>query len=258
MKFGICCGIESAALVKEMGYDYFECTFSGIGNMTDEEFEDFKNKVFELDFYPEAMNVMLPGKFRLTGDEADLAPVVPFLEKAFARAAQLKTAVVVFGSGGARNVPEGFDKAKAWDQLVEYLNIAGDIAAKNGVNIAIEPLRFGESNIVNLVAEGAYLAARVNKPSVRCLADYYHVAMNEESCEGIPAFGHRLEHCHIARKEGRAYPLPTDDQDYMPFFSALKAAGYDKRLSVEGTAYNGIDQDGPKSLKLMKELISRL
>ena len=255
MKFGICTSIDNAALVKQMGYDYFECTFSGVGKMPDDEFESFKAKVFELDFYPEAMNVMLPGTFHLTGEEADLAPVIPYLEKTFARAAQVKTEVVVFGSGGARGVPDGFDRAKAWDQLVEYLNVAGDIAAKNGIVIAIEPLRFGECNIVNLVAEGAYLAARVNKPSVRCLADYYHVATNEEDCEAIPAFGHRLEHCHIARKEGRAYPLPTDDQSYAPFFDALKAAKYCKRLSVEGTSYNGMENDGPKSLELMKSLL---
>lgn len=256
MKFGICVGsIEEAALVKKLGYDYFEFGFAKLSSMTDEEFEAFKKAVYELDFYPEAMNVMLPGSFRLTGEEADLTPVIPFVERGFARGAQVGLKTVVFGSGGARNLPEGFTNyKKAYQQLEDYLKQVGPIAAKYGATISIEPLSFEESNIVNFVSEGAYLAARVNHPAVRCLADYYHMARNQEDPEDIPGFAHRMEHCHIARVEGRAYPLPTDEQSYVPFFEALKKAGYDKRVSVEGTSYNGMEQDGAASLALMKEL----
>lgn len=256
MKFGICVGnLEEAAVVKQLGYDYFEFPFTKFADMSDEDFEAFKKGVQELDFYPEAMNLMLPGRFQITGDQADLGPVLPFVERGFARGAQVGLKTVVFGSGGARNLPQGFTNyKKAYQQIEDYLRLAGEIAAKYGATISIEPLRFEESNIINLVSEGAYMAARVNHPAVRCLADYYHIVSNKEDPESIPGFAHRLEHCHIARLEGRAYPLPEDEQSYQPFFDALKKAGYTKRVSVEGTCYNGMEKDGAASLALMKAL----
>lgn len=256
MKFGNhIFDIQDAPLNKALGFDYFEFAFGQFTDMSDEEFESFKKAVFELDFFPEAMSRMLPARFQIVGDDPDLSEVIPFLEKGFARACQVGTKTVVFGSGGARSLPDGFtDMRKAYAQLVDFLRIAGDIAHKNGITISIEPLQFGESNIVNLVTDGAYLAARVNHPAVRCLADYYHMASNEEQCWEIEAIADRLEHCHIARLEGRTYPLPTDTQDYRPFFDALKKIGYTGRVSIEGTPEHGMEKDGAAALALMKAL----
>lgn len=257
MKFGICLSsLEQAEQIKAMGYDYFECGFASVADMSEEEFQAFKAKIHEMEFFPEAMNVMVPGRYRITGAEADIEAIRPFLEKGFKRGSEVGLQTVVFGSGGARNLPEGFtDYERAYQQLEDYLKMAGVIAAKYGVTIAIEPLRFGESNIVNLVSEGAYLAARTNHPSVRVLADYYHVARNKEDCESIVGFAHRMEHCHIACENGRTYPLPEDGQDYSPFFRALITAGYDKRVSIEGSIVNTLEEDAPRSLALMKNYI---
>ena len=258
MKFGICTSLENASILKALGYDYFEFHFSKLSAMSQAEFEAFKAKVFELDFYPEAMNGMLTGEYQLTGE--DVTPIEELkalLETGFSRAAQVHTQVVVFGASGARNLPEGFtDYEKAYQQLVDYLVMAAPIAARYGVAIAIEPLRFGESNIINFVSEGAYLAARVNHPAVRCLADYYHMVRNREDCESIVGFAHRMEHCHIAREEGRAYPLPSDGQDYSPFFNALKKAGYDKRISIEGKAKD-FEPDAKAALSYLRACWSK-
>ena len=254
MRFGVCTDIGNAPQLKELGYDYFESGFSKLGGMTDEEFNEFKQKVEKMNFYPEAMNLMLPGTFRLTGDAADLSPVKPFLQLAFKRAEAVGTKVVVFGSGGTRNMPEGFnDRERAFGQLAEYLKMAGEIAFTHDIEIAIEPLRFAESNIINLYVEACYLAERVNLPKVRCLADYYHMAKNDEGMEGISKIGHRLAHCHIACKEGRTFPMASDGHDYAPFFNALKNAGYNGRISVEGST-NDFMGDAQKSLELLKSL----
>jgi len=253
MRFGVCADIDKAPLLKSVGYDYFESSFSKLGAMEESEFADFECEAVKLDFYPEAMNAMLPGTFRLTGETADLSPVKPFLQTAFKRARDVGTRVVVFGSGGARNLPEGFtDRGRAYDQLVEYLRMAGELAGSQEIEIAIEPLRFGESNIVNLYVEGVYLATRTGLPNVRCLVDYYHAAMNEEDMEGIAKLGDRLAHCHIARKQGRSFPLPGDGQDYSPFFNALKVAGYTARISIEGNPENGLEADAVKTLELLR------
>ena len=234
MLFGVCCSIDQAEIAKKTGFDYFECTLSSVGQMTDEEFSVFKQKIDTLDFYPLAMNVMLPGTFRLTGDEADHETPLHFLEKAYSRAAAVKTESIVFGSAGARNLPEGFtDVKRAYDQLESFAVQAGDLAKQNNIKLAIEPLSFRESNIINLVSEAMYLAERVNHPNVKILADYYHMVCNKDSVSAIRAFGQSLEHCHIAEAKSRAYPAPSDGQDYSPFFLALKDAGYQGKVSLE-------------------------
>ena len=255
MKFGICTGVENAALLKKIGYDYFEPGFANFGKMTDDEYKSFCDAVAKAGIKPEATNLMLPGTtYRIVGEEVDLAPVKDFLELCFARAAGIGCETVVFGSSGAKKVPDGFDRAKAYDQIEDYLRLAAPIAQNNNITIAIEPLRFAECNIINFVAEAAYMAARVDHPYVRVLGDYYHIAMNREDCEALPAFAHRLEHMHIARNGNRAYPLPGDGCDYAVFMNALKQAGYRKRVSIEGKAENGLEVDAEKALELLKSL----
>ncbi len=253
MLFGVCCSIDQAKIAKKIGFDYFECTLSSVGQMTDEEFSVFKQKADSLAFYPLAMNVMLPGTFRLTGDEADHETPLLFLEKAYSRAAEVKTESIVFGSAGARNLPKGFtDVKRAYDQLESFTVQAGDLARNNGIKLAIEPLSFKESNIINLVSEAMYLAERVNHPNVKILADYYHMVCNKESVSSIHAFGHNLEHCHIAEAKNRAYPDPSDGQDYSLFFSALKDVGYQGKVSLEAGDNRSFEEAAKTSFDYLK------
>ena len=46
--------------------------------------------------------------------------------------------------------------------------------------------------------------------------------------------------------------IKKKNEDVISFFSALKKAGYDKRLSIEGKTSDFIT-DGPKALKVLKE-----
>ncbi len=50
--------------------------------------------------------------------------------------------IIVFGSGGARRIPEGFDRQRAHGQLVAFCRMVGPIAREHGVIIAVEPCDF--------------------------------------------------------------------------------------------------------------------
>lgn len=252
IKIGICVPPEQAELAQKMGFDYFEPSFASVAAMSDGEFDAMEKLCARLGFRAEAMNCMMTGQFRLTGPNADLEPVKGYIDKTMDRAARVGCTRVVFGSSGARNLPDGFDRGTAWEQLADFLTMASDYAVKHGIDIVIEPLRFGESNIINLVSEGAYLARRVNMPGIRCLADYYHMQMNCERGSEVLGLGSLLEHCHIARKEGRFFPLPGDGHDYASFFDALKAIGYSERVSIEGNTERGFDIDAPASLAYLR------
>lgn len=243
MKLGICAAtLEEIACAHKVGYDYFEFSFGKLGLMSDEEFAQLLALCEELDFWSDCMNLMVPAQFRLTGPEADLAPVLPFLRTAFARAKQLRTKVVVFGSSGARNVPEGFGRPEAYEQLEEYLRMAGREGIKHDIVVAIEHLSFGESNILNTIYESAYMAERVGLTNVVLMADSYHMSNNCEKVSAITTCGQRVCHFHIGRGGRRSFPMAGDGFDYAPFIAAAKAVG-SRTITVEGWIYGGFEND---------------
>lgn len=252
MRFGMCADLMNAEAVAAAGFDYIEGNMSAVAEASEEDFARMEAAVGKTGLCVETMNVMLPGRFRLTGPDANPAPAAEFLQKAFARAGRLGVKAVSFGSSGARNLPEGWPAEKGLEQLAEFLRMAAPVAAENGVGIGVEALNTGESNIVTSLAEASSLARRVNLPNVGVLADWYHLYLNGERAAGIAGAGKLILHCHIANPEGRRFPLLGDGADYSAFFSELKKAGYDGRMSIEG---NGVPEEYLLALKRLKECV---
>lgn len=242
IKLGVCRGIDDAQTAYEAGFDYIECGFGGIMSLPKAEFDEWRRKLADSPIPCRAMNGMLPGKYRLTGPDAELEPVRRFLSEAFERAGEIGLPVVVFGSGAARNIPQDrygnllYPLDRALDQVAEYLQMAGELAQQCGVIIAIEPLRALEGNIIRTVADGVRLAQRVAHPNVKVLADAFHMAEMGEGAQAlIDAGADMLRHCHTANPFGRTYPTADDRWDYAPFFDALKQIGYQGGVSVEAS-----------------------
>lgn len=250
MKIGMCTELMNAPLVSAAGFDYIESATSALALASEEDFMKMTEAVFQSGIAAEAFNVMLPGKFHLTGPAADLAPVTEYLECGFRRMEELGAVIQVFGSGGARNVPEGWPMERALVQLVEFLNLAAPLAADHGIFIAIEPLNPGECNIINTVEDARALAAMAGLPNVGVLADWYHMAKQQETTGGMLAAGKALLHCHVANPNGRRFPLPGDGAEYTAFFGALRQIGYTGRVSVEA---GGTQEEYTACLRRIRE-----
>jgi sugar phosphate isomerase/epimerase len=139
----------------------------------------------------------------------------------------------------------------AWKQIVELLGKLGPLAASRGITIAIEPLNRAESNIVNLASEGLRLIREVNHPNVQLLVDYYHLMMEREDPAIIAEAGPALRHLHLARVEGRAFPLQPDE-DFSRFFQWVRQIGYAGRCSVEAYTHD-FAADAPPALRMLRE-----
>ncbi|MCL2532369.1 MAG: sugar phosphate isomerase/epimerase [Oscillospiraceae bacterium] len=258
MKIGICCGADKAELAKAAGCDYLEMHFTNVTRMDDQAFEQTLAELARVGMPCEAMNCLLPADFALASPELDTAALGDFLTKGFARAKRLGAQVVVFGAGRARRLPEGMSKQSGWEILTPICRLAGDIAAKHGIVIAIEPLRDGECNVVNTLRDGLALMNLAGHPNVRLLADMFHMARNGEDMQDITLAGADLWHCHVASPEGRLYPMPDDgcDDAYAAFFAALRGTGYTGRMTIEadGAPSGDATADLPISVALLHEL----
>ncbi|MHB1461665.1 MAG: sugar phosphate isomerase/epimerase family protein [Armatimonadota bacterium] len=232
MKIGCCAGHECMQTVQDAGYDYIEL---GVGTVKPEstrsEFEPILELVKSFRIKPEAWNCLLPGDLHITGPVTDIDRQQRYLRTAFERIEELGGHTVVFGSGGSTRVPDGFSTDEAWQQLVDFVTFAGQIAAKHGITFVIEPLNKNETNVINSVEEGMKLVIAVHHPSVKCLADLYHIMEEHEPLQHIIDAGGDLRHAHIA-DTGRFCP-GTGSYPTRGFFEALKSAGYNGMMSVE-------------------------
>ena len=260
MKLGICAGLkdfDKIKAAKDAGFDYIETNFSAFANASDEDRAAFVECLRKNDIKCEAMNCFIG--LKVVGNEFDEKAVKEYIDRAFDVCSRYTDCeIVVFGSGGARKVPEGFDKAKAMEQF-EYVcrEFVEPACAKHGKYTAIENLNKGETNILNTDAEINALVNKMGLPHVKLLSDNYHMAREDEPYDVIRTFGKNLVHAHIANPEGRLFPQPEDKHDYAPFFDAMKAIGYDKRVSVEAEAPKDIplEEAMKKSVECLRQYI---
>ena len=237
MRYAVCSNDPAViADSREAGFDYVEASVPSLVRPSDPEeaFEETLASYRAAGLPIESANLFLPRELRCTGPDAQpLDRLAEYAETVFRRLASAGVPIVVFGSGGARRLPEGWPKEKADGQFVALLSRIGPIAERHGVKIAVEPLARVECNYINTVDEGAALARASGSPAVGVLADCYHWARNEETAETILAAKGVLLHAHLATLPGRKAP-GVEPYDFVPFFRALAAAGYDGRVSVEG------------------------
>lgn len=247
-------GIELIEKVAEYGFHYIELPLAQIMELNDEKFGALKERVNHSKIGCEVCNNFFPVYIKLTGPEVDKKAIETYYKRALKRASELGVEYVVFGSGPAKSVPEGFPMEKGYQQVVILLKEIALVAKKNDITIAIEPLRKQECNLINTFKEGCQLAKEVGSPNVRVLVDYYHLTQEQEPVQNILDLGKEyLVHTHFARIEGRVYPeTMEEDSAYQPFIDALKAIGYEGRVSCEAYAED-FDKQAKQAILFFKD-----
>jgi sugar phosphate isomerase/epimerase len=173
-----------------------------------------------------------PRHLKLVGTELKHAEALVWADSALRRAELLGIPYIVFGSGGARRVPDGFDKQEATAQFIAFCKQLAPVAEKYHVTVLVEPLNTGETNLINSLAEGAQIVEAVNQPNIRMVCDIYHMLRDNEPASEIVKYIQYIRHCHIAEKEDRTSPGVKKD-DFSAYFNALKEAKYKGCVSIE-------------------------
>ena len=252
MRFGICTGLENVNRLAEVGYDYIEPGVRSalIPESDETEFQKIREQVAKSPLKPESYAGFIPGDLRVVGETVDFQRLSHYVETACRRANEIGGEVIVYGSSGSRNIAEGYSEERALAQIAEFLDMAADHAEAHNITIAIEPICWREGNIIRTVADGVAMAKRVNRPNIKALADLYHIYQEEEPMQNIIDAAEWLAHVHIAEPIKRSYP-GNDDFDFTDFFTALRKAGYDGRVSCE-CKFDNFDADIETALKTMK------
>ena len=245
-------GAAIADDLRELGFDYIELSLAQIAVLPEPDYQVLCRRVRESGIRSEACNNFFPPSLRLTGPEYDPSRIMAYARPAMERAARLGVEIIVFGSGPAKRVPTGFSMSTAWSQLVELTGQLAITAMDLGLNIAIEPLRREECNIINSAAEGLSLVRATATESVKLLVDFYHLCAEGESCKILAEAGDRICHIHLAKPEGRRFPVQADSNLYQEFFDALIDIEYEGRISVEAYS-DDFRNDAAASLAFLRQ-----
>ena len=254
VKIGVCTGFENIGIAEELGFDYVECSLSALAALSEEEFAGVLKEQLKWKIPVYSCNGMIPGSVPCVGPNASDEAVEEYLNRAFGRAKLLRVRTVVFGSGASRGVPEGWPHEDAWRQIVHFLNIAAKIAREHLIQIAIEPLRRAECNIINYVSEGTALSAVVDEPEVGVLGDTFHMNAVGEPYEALAYAGRLLKHVHISHSPDRTYPKAGDGEDYGSLFDVLDRIGYEGGVSIEAGTKD-FRTDGAAALEHLQAII---
>lgn len=250
MKFGCCADIDKAPILHEAGYDFIECTVISLKPEEDEAaFKQVLAKYEQSPLPVETCNILLPGDMKIVGNDVHQGRVKNYLSLALERVKRIGADTVVFGSGGARTFPQGFSREKGEEQILEFLQLVADVADPLDLTIVIEPLNKEESNIVNSVPEAVAFAKRVNRRSVKVLADFYHMEEEREPLENISKYGEYIKHIHVA-DTGRLAP-GTGDYPYETFMDHIKQSDYHDRISIE-CGWNHFEKEVTSALSFLK------
>ena len=114
VQVGYCSTLKSIDAAKAAGFDYVELGTTEIAALSDEEYEKAVIHIQQVGLPVPVVNLFLPAALKVTGPDTDRDQQMAYVKKAFARLSRLGTEIVVFGSGGARRVPEGFPKEDAF------------------------------------------------------------------------------------------------------------------------------------------------
>jgi D-psicose/D-tagatose/L-ribulose 3-epimerase len=239
------------------GFDYCEPQLTRVASLSEAEFQTILKTAWNGRVHVEVMNSFLPADLNVVGPQVDLPRLRDYLRRSLARAEALGAKVIVFGSGDARMVPGGFSKHRAWNQLQEFLRMAGDEISRNryGMVIGIEAMRKAESNIVNTSAEAYQLAVQTDHPTTRIMIDFFHLASEQEDPAILRQVKDYVVHLHLADPfRGRAFPrLESGNPAYRAFFSCLREIGYQGRMSLEAIT-GDFQTDAPDGLAAVQKL----
>ncbi len=194
-----------------------------------------------------------PPNLHCVGKDANHSLILDWADITFKRMQKAGGKIIVFGSGSARQLPDGWPKEKADAQFVALLKLMGPLAEARKITVTIEQLRAEECNFINRIGEGAAIIRATGHPNIRLLADLYHMACMGDTPADLKAAMDVVTHVEIAEKQDRTVPGVRGD-DFRPFFRILGEAGYRGAISIEGKSQD--HQLDPAFKEIAKQMTS--
>ncbi len=269
MKFGYCTGFGGLPAGKTepkrdtkgmweythgLGYDHIECGAGHLTGIPADKYDEHCALCREIGLVIGSVNCFLPSDMKLCGpDKKSDEEITAHVTNVFDRMKKIDAHTIVFGSGRAREIPEDMPREEGLEDIRHFLRLIAPIAEEHDVKVVIEPLNRRESNVFTNLAETYAMVRELDLPSIRMLADSYHMSEEGEAPE-IPAeYIPYIGHIHIAEAGSRNYPGSSGGEYVKRMLCSLSDNGYEGTVSMECHATD-IQQDLKLVMAFLKEI----
>jgi len=247
MEFGVCLNAveefredpvkldEQLTKIAAAGFTYIEIVIAACADANNEEISAIQALMQKNKLAAKRANVLFPGGIKVVGPEKNDKVIREYFSGVFPKLKSLGVKLIVFGSGGARNIPDGFSYTIAFRQFCDTARFTAETAAGYGIKAALEHLSPKESNLLTTVKETVKAVREVNHPNCGLNFDIYHADERTNDIYNVIDAKDILFHSHVAKPGSRLYPSPEDRKLLENYFSVLKSAGYNGTVSIEGT-----------------------
>jgi len=121
---------------------------------------------------------------------------------------------------------------EAWDNARDSIREAADYAGEKGVMLALEAVNRYETFLANNLTLLKRLCEEIGHPSVRMMADLFHMSLEERSIEAsLRMVASKLVHVHVA--DNTREPAGFGRTDFLSAFRTLHAVGYQGAVAME-------------------------
>ncbi|MGE4283388.1 MAG: sugar phosphate isomerase/epimerase family protein [Clostridia bacterium] len=255
MKYGCCTSVENYYLIRKIGYDFIELSGREITAMSDEQFKRIADKASAGELRCNGFNDYCSSDVAIVGPSYNAKQAEQYAKLICERGYRLNISTIGIGAPMSRRLPEGFSKAEADRQVIEFLNITADIAKQYGITILFESLNDKVSNYVTFISEAVEIVKQVNKDNLKIVADFYHMWMMNEDVINIAYAFPYIYHLHIAqdRDGNRGYLCEDFYHKYKEAIAAVSKQGYNKTISVEAF-WGDFEQGATQSFQILKRI----
>jgi sugar phosphate isomerase/epimerase len=193
-------------------------------------FDGLKTKLY-------AFNIFLPGDLKLVGPDVNEDSVLAYAKIVFERCQRAQVHLIIWGSAGARRIPEGFDPLRAKNQFIAIARRLAAMATNYDITLALENLNTQETNFITTLQDAYEIVKEVDHPHLRLCADIYHMLIEHESPAIIARTKEYLVHCDIAEEHQRGAP-GSHREDFTPYLKELKHIDYRGKIMIEARWIN--------------------
>lgn len=233
-EIGIATQLNNDSALARSGYAFIVET---VGNtvspkIADADFEERLTVLKNLKTPVYALNIFIPGDLKLVGPDVDEQAILNYTQNVFKRSKLAGIKLIVWGSGGARRIPEGYSREKARQEFIQVAKKVAAQAEQYEIILALENLNQQETNFITTVAEALQIVKDVNHPNFKLCADIYHMLRENEPASVLLTAKGYLIHCDIAEKENRTPPGVKGD-DFREYLRVLWKIKYTGKLVLE-------------------------
>ncbi|HYH56555.1 MAG TPA: sugar phosphate isomerase/epimerase family protein [Anseongella sp.] len=257
-ELGVTGSLDNIPLLVENGFTFIQPSVGAflMPGEPEEKFEENLKKYEDAPVNIFACNSFIPKTLKSVGPDYAPDTILKYADKVFERAAKAGVEVIVFGSGGSREIPRGFSKEEATRQFIALGKKMAPLAGRHGVVICLENLNSTETNMINTFNEAYQVVKAIDHPNFRLTVDIYHMLKENESPAVIREAAEYIYHCDLAEKKDRTAPGVKGD-DFRPYFRALKEIGYKGKIAIE-CRWEDMAKQLPAAMKTLKEQLATL